>query len=65
VRRPRNKEHVAEGAKLVVVADKGGQIYTVTNPDAVAEHQRHHVKVNGELDESAKTIRVTKLEMLK
>lgn len=55
---------MAEGAKLVVVAKKG-QIYTVTNPDAVAEHQGHHVKVNGELDESAKTIRVAKVEMLK
>jgi len=60
-----NMEHVAKGAKLVVVAEKGGKIYTVTNPEAVAEHQGHHVKVNGELDESAKTIAVAKVEMLK
>jgi len=60
-----NKEHVANGAKLVVVTDKGGEIYTVTNPDTVADHQGHHVKVDGELDESAKTLTVAKVKMLK
>jgi len=60
-----SKEHVANGAKLVVVTDTGGEIYTVTNPDTVADHQGHHVKVDGELDESAKTITVAKVEMLK
>ncbi len=59
-----NKEHVANGAKLVIVSDKGGQVYTVTNPETVAEHQGHHVKVNGEVDESAKTITVAKVAML-
>jgi len=44
----------------VVVTDKGGEIYTVTNPDTVADHQGHHVKVDGELDESAKIITVAK-----
>ena len=60
-----NKEHLANGAKLVVVTDKGGEICTVTNPDTVADHQGHHVKVDGKLDESAKTITVAKVEMLK
>ena len=59
-----NKEHVANGAKLVVVSDKDGHIYTVTNPETVAEHQGHHVKVSGELDESAKTITVEQVAML-
>jgi hypothetical protein len=60
-----NKEHVANGAKLVVVSDKDGKIYTVTNPDTVAEHQGHHVKVKGEVDESARTIAVANVAMLR
>ena len=59
-----NKEHVANGAKLVIVSDQGGQVYAVTNPETVAEHQGHHVKVNGKVDESAKTVTVAKLAML-
>ena len=57
------KEHVANGAKLVIVTDKRG-VFTVTNPDAVADHQGEHVKVKGELDESAKTITVAAVSML-
>ena len=65
VRNCSNKEHVANGAKLVIVSERDGKVYTVNNPESVAEHQGHHIKVNGEIDESGKTITVAKLTMLK
>ena len=35
-----NKEHVAKGAKLVLVSDADGKVYTIANPDKIG---RAHV----------------------
>ena len=60
-----SKEHVANGSKLVIVAETDGAVYTVTNPEKVADHQGEHVKVNGALDASSKELTVAKLATLK
>ena len=70
MRRPWSEELLQQGTRgqwrqAGGVTDKGGEIYTVTNPNTVADHQGHHVKVDGKLDESAKTITVATVEMLK
>ena len=59
-----DRQHVADGAKLVVVVDKTNAVYTVENPDAVADHQGHRVQITGQIDDQAKTITVNKVAML-
>src|SRR5262245_57039592 len=45
-----NKEHVAQGAKLVLVTDGDNKVWTVANPKALAEHQGRHVQVKATTD---------------
>jgi hypothetical protein len=47
-----NKEHVAQGAKLVLVNDEDNKIWTIANPEMLAEHQGHHVQVKGSMSRS-------------
>jgi len=44
------KKCVADGAKLVVVAEKDDHVYTVDNQDAVADHAGHYVTISGKID---------------
>src|SRR6267378_582872 len=59
-----NKEHVAKGAKLVLVSDADSKVYTIANPDALAAHQGHHVQVKASADDKG-VITVQTVKMLK
>lgn len=60
-----NKEHVAQGAKLVLVTDGDNKIWTVANPETVAEHQGQHVEVKATTDAEKNTVNVQEVKMLK
>ena len=60
-----NKEHVAQGAKLVLVTDGDNKIWTVGNPEALAEHQGHYVQVKATTDAEKGTVNVQDVKMLK
>ena len=59
------KKCVGGGAKPVFVDDAKKEVYTIDDPDAVKGHEGHHVAVIGKMDDSAKTIHISKLSMLK
>src|SRR5215468_10595633 len=59
-----NKEHVTQGAKLVLVTDGDNKIWTVANPESLAEHQGHHVQVKATTDGDKRTINVQEVKML-
>ena len=60
-----NKEHLTHGGKLVIVTDGDNKIWTVANPDRVAEHQGHHVQVKATKDIEKGTVKVQYLKMVK
>lgn len=60
-----NKEHVAQGAKLVLVTDGDNKIWTVANPETLAEHQGHRVQVKATTDAEKGTVNVQEVKMLK
>ena len=60
-----NKEHVAQGAKLVLVTDGDNKIWTIVNPETLAEHQGHHVQVKATTDAEKGTVNVAEVKMLK
>lgn len=60
-----NKQHVANGAKLVIVTEDDKKIWTVTNPSTVADHQGHHIQVKATTDPEKSTITVQEVKMLK
>src|SRR5260370_36120578 len=45
-----NKQHVANGSKLVIVTDGDNKIWTVSNPSTVAYHQGHYVQLKATTD---------------
>ena len=45
-----NKEHVTQGAKLVLVTDGDNKVWTIENPQTLADHQGHHVQVKATTD---------------
>jgi len=60
-----NKQHVANGAKLVIVTDGDNKIWTVSNPSTVADHQGHYIQVKGTTDPEKSSIAVQEVKMLK
>ena len=60
-----NKEHVAQGAKLVLVTDGDNKIWTVANPETLAEHQGHYVQVKATTNAEKSAINVQEVKMLK
>ena len=56
-----NKEHVAKGAKLVLVSDADSKVYTIANPDSLAAHQGHHVQVKASADNGSLTVQSVKM----
>lgn len=40
-----NREHIKQGAKLVIVTDSDNKIWLVNNPSKVADFQGEHVRV--------------------
>src|SRR6516225_6875786 len=59
-----NKDHLKQGAKLALVTDGDNKIWTVENPDKLADHQGHYVQVKGVANPAAATIRVEKASVL-
>lgn len=59
-----NKDHIAKGAKLVLVSDADSKVYTIANPDSLAAHQGHHVQVKASADDKG-AITVETVKMLK
>src|SRR5260370_5529567 len=53
-----NKDHIKMGSKLALVTDGDNKIWTVENPDKLADHQVHSVQVKGVANAEAGTIRV-------
>jgi hypothetical protein len=60
-----NKQHVANGSKLVIVTDGDNKIWTVSNPSTVADYQGHYIQVKGTTDPEKSTIAVQEVKMLK
>ena len=60
-----NKEHVAQGAKLVLVTDGDNKIWTVANPETLAAHQGHYVQVKATTDAEKSSVNVQEVKMLK
>src|SRR5258708_14054873 len=58
-----NKQHVANGAKLVIVTDGDNKIWTVSNPSTVADHQGHHIQVKATTDPEKSTTTVQEVRM--
>jgi len=58
------KKCTGGGAKPVFVDDANKTVYTIDDPDSVKGHEGHHVSVVAKMDDSAKTIHITKLSML-
>ena len=58
------KKCIGGGAKPVFVDDAKKEVYTIDDPDAVKGHEGHHVSVVGKMDDTAKTIHISKLSML-
>ena len=58
------KKCIGGGAKPVFVDDASKSVYTIDDPDAVKGHEGHHVSVIGKMDDSGKSIHITKLSML-
>jgi pentapeptide MXKDX repeat protein len=59
-----NKEHVAKGAKLVLVSDADSKVYPIANPESLAAHQGHHVQVKASANDNG-AITVQSVKMLK
>ena len=58
------KKCIGGGAKPVFVDDANKTVYTIDDPDSVKGHEGHHVSVVAKMDDSAKTIHISKLSML-
>lgn len=56
------KKCIGAGEKPVLVTDKDQQVVNIDNPDAVAGHEGHHVKVTGKMDNGS--LHVDKVAML-
>jgi hypothetical protein len=52
-------------SRLVLVTDGDDKVWTVANPEALAEHQGHHVQVKATADGDKSTINVQEVKMLK
>ena len=59
-----NKDHIKMASKLALVTDGDNKIWTVENPDKLADHQGHYVQVKGIANPEAATIRVETASLL-
>src|SRR5260370_28360450 len=60
-----NKQHVANGSKLVIVTDGDNKIWTISNPATVSDHQRHYIQVKGTTDPPKSPSTVQEVKTLK
>jgi hypothetical protein len=54
-----------DGDKATFVADKGGKSWDVMNPEAVKEHDGHHVELSAHVYADKNAIHVMSVKMLK
>ncbi len=54
-----------EGDKITFVADKDQKSWAVDNPEALKDHEGHHVQVKANVDPDKGSIHVTEVKMLK
>jgi hypothetical protein len=59
-----NKDHIKMGSKLALVTDGDNKIWTVENPEKLADNQGHYVQVKGVENTEAATIRVETASLL-
>jgi hypothetical protein len=59
-----NKDHIKMGSKLALVTDGDNKIWTVENPEKLADHQGHYVQVKGVANAEAASIRVETASLL-
>ncbi len=59
-----DKSHIAQGAKIVLVTDGDNKIWTVTNPETLADYQGQHVEVKATTDVEKSTITVQEVKKL-
>ncbi len=59
-----DKSHIAQGAKIVLVTDGNNKIWTVTNPETLADYQGQHVEVKATTDVEKSTITVQEVKKL-
>ena len=58
------KKCVDGGAKPVFVDDAKKEVYTIDDPAAVKGHEGHHVAVVAKVNDTDKTIHISKVSML-
>jgi hypothetical protein len=58
------KKCLGAGSKPVFVDDANKGVYTIDDPASVKGHEGHHVSVVAKMDDSAKTIHISKVSML-
>jgi hypothetical protein len=58
------KKCMEAGAKLALVTDKDQKVLSVSNGDALAGHEGHHVEVKGEVSGDSITIDKDSVKML-
>jgi hypothetical protein len=58
------KKCLGAGAKPVFVDDANKTVYTIDDPDAIKGHEGHHVSVVAKVNDSDKSIHITKVTMM-
>src|SRR5438270_13051605 len=58
------KKCIGAGEKMALVTDKGEKVLTVSNPDALAGHEGHHVEVKGEVSGNSITVDKNSVKMM-
>ena len=58
------KKCIDGGAKPVFVDDAKKEVYTIDDPDSVKGHEGHHVSVVAKVNDTDKTIHISKVSML-
>jgi len=58
------KKCIGAGEKMALVTDKGEKVLTVSNPDALAGHEGHHVEVKGEVSGDSITVDKDSVKMM-
>ena len=58
------KKCLGGGAKPVFVDDAKKEVYTIDDPDSIKGHEGHHVSVVAKVNDTDKTIHISKVSML-
>src|ERR1700761_3314617 len=58
------KKCIGGGSKPVFVDDAKKEVYTIDDPDSIKGHEGHHVSVVGKVNDTDKSIHISKVSML-